>query len=101
MRAAARGEAAGFVPGQLVVKLSPRAGARAREGMQRGFGATLGDADAAALDALPENYRTIIEMRHFEGLGYDEIGKRLGLGRNGVNARLTRARAMLRERMQK
>lgn len=50
-----------------------------------------------AIDRLPEKYRVVIEMRHFERLNYDEIGQRLGLNRNGVNARLTRARALLRE----
>ncbi len=49
-----------------------------------------------AIDRLPEKYRVVIELRHFERLSYEEIGKRLGLGRNGVNARLTRARALLR-----
>jgi len=54
-----------------------------------------------AVDRLPERYRIAIELRHFEGLSYDEIGRRTGLGRNGVNARLTRARAMLREEVRR
>jgi len=57
------------------------------------------DALRRAVDRLPENYRIVIEMRHFEQLGYDEIARRLRLTRNGVNARLSRARAMLKKQL--
>lgn len=57
------------------------------------------DAVAAALERLPDDYRAALELRHVDGLGLAEIGARLGLEVNGVNARLYRARQMMRRLM--
>ncbi|MFO7900579.1 MAG: sigma factor [Planctomycetota bacterium] len=59
------------------------------------------DAVRGAIDALPDKHRVVIEMRHFDQLSYEEIGRRLDLTRNGVNARLTRARVMLRDTIER
>ncbi len=57
------------------------------------------DAIAAALERLPAHFRVALELRHVDGLGLAEIGARLGLEVNGVNARLYRARQMMRRLM--
>lgn len=50
-----------------------------------------------AIEQLPEHYRKIIELRHFEELDYQEIGERLGLPLGTVKAQLFRARKALLE----
>ena len=54
---------------------------------------------AAALEELPENYREIIILRDFEGLTFEESGRRTG--RSGPAARQLWARAvfMLRDKL--
>lgn len=47
-----------------------------------------------AIEALPPRCREILVLRRFHGLSYDEIGRRLGISPNTVNAQL--AIAMLR-----
>jgi RNA polymerase sigma factor (sigma-70 family) len=49
----------------------------------------------AALDRLPEKYRTAIILFDIEGSGAEEVGKLLGLTANAVWVRVHRARAML------
>ena len=53
----------------------------------------------AAVDALPEIYRETVVLFHFEERTYDEIAQRLAISTATVNARLTKARARLRERL--
>lgn len=48
-----------------------------------------------AIDALPENYRKIIIMRHYEDLDYNEISDKLSLPLGTVKAHLFRARKIL------
>ena len=50
----------------------------------------------AAVDGLPEAYRTVFMLRDVEGLSTSEAGEGLGLGEEAVKTRLHRARAMLR-----
>jgi RNA polymerase sigma-70 factor, ECF subfamily len=50
----------------------------------------------AAVDTLPEHYRTVFMLRDIEGLSTSETGEGLGLGEEAVKTRLHRARAMIR-----
>ena len=50
----------------------------------------------AAVDALPEAYRTVFVLRDIEGLSTSETGEGLGIGEEAVKTRLHRARAMIR-----
>ncbi|HLJ46595.1 MAG TPA: RNA polymerase sigma factor [Bryobacteraceae bacterium] len=54
----------------------------------------------AAIHHLPIVYRQVI-MLTLEGLGYGEIADVLGISESNVGARLTRARQMLRESLEK
>jgi RNA polymerase sigma-70 factor, ECF subfamily len=50
----------------------------------------------AAVDALPETYRTVFMLRDIEGLSTSETAEGLGLGDEAVKTRLHRARVMIR-----
>jgi RNA polymerase sigma-70 factor (ECF subfamily) len=50
----------------------------------------------AAVDALPESYRTVFMLRDIEGLSTSETASGLDLGEEAVKTRLHRARAMVR-----
>jgi RNA polymerase sigma-70 factor (ECF subfamily) len=50
----------------------------------------------AAVDTLPEAYRTVFMLRDIEGLSTSETGEGLGLGDEAVKTRLHRARVMIR-----
>jgi RNA polymerase sigma-70 factor (ECF subfamily) len=50
----------------------------------------------AAVDTLPETYRTVFMLRDIEGLSTSETGQGLGLGDEAVKTRLHRARVMIR-----
>lgn len=50
----------------------------------------------AAVDALPETYRTVFMLRDIEGLSTSETASGLDLGEEAVKTRLHRARAMVR-----
>ena len=52
---------------------------------------------AAAIQSLPEHYRTIVVMRDLEERTVDEMAAALGLTREAVKGRLHRARTLLRE----
>ncbi|MFO0982581.1 MAG: sigma-70 family RNA polymerase sigma factor [Planctomycetota bacterium] len=49
--------------------------------------------------ALPEIYREVIVLFYYDRQSYQEMGDLLGITAAAVNARLTKARAMLRERL--
>ncbi len=51
---------------------------------------------AAAIDALPEGYRTVFVMHDVEGFTHGEIGGALGIETGTSKAQLSRARAKLR-----
>jgi RNA polymerase sigma-70 factor (ECF subfamily) len=50
----------------------------------------------AAIDALPEKYRTVITLYHLQGRQYDEIAKVLGMPMGTVKTHLFRAKEQLR-----
>jgi len=50
----------------------------------------------AAIGALPEGQRDVVELAFLEGLGYGEIAQRLGVAEGTVKTRISRARAQLR-----
>ncbi len=52
-----------------------------------------------AVDELPEIYRTVFLMHDLEGYGHGEIAEVLGVAEGTSKARLSRARAKLRERL--
>ena len=54
-----------------------------------------------AMDLLSEKHRTILVLREFEGLSYEEIAQVLGCSKGTVESRLFRARGRLREKMEK
>jgi RNA polymerase sigma-70 factor (ECF subfamily) len=51
----------------------------------------------AALKKLPEQFRVVFVLRHFEELSYDEIAKQLKIAPGTVDSRLFRARQLLVE----
>lgn len=53
----------------------------------------------AALDRLPDKYRTVIILCDIEGSPAEEVGQLLGLTANAVWVRVHRARAMLLEEL--
>lgn len=50
-----------------------------------------------AIAELPEEYRTVVTLRHLEGMAYAEIADSLALPLGTVKVRLHRARERLRE----
>jgi RNA polymerase sigma-70 factor (ECF subfamily) len=50
----------------------------------------------AAIDALPEKYRTVVTLFHLQGRQYEEISKVLGLPMGTVKTHLFRAKEQLR-----
>jgi len=52
-----------------------------------------------ALGSLPEMYRTLMVLRHLEGLSYADIAEVTGLPVGRVKSRLFRARELLREEL--
>jgi RNA polymerase sigma-70 factor (ECF subfamily) len=56
---------------------------------------------AKALDELPEKYRTILILREFDGLSYEDISKVLDCSKGTVESRLFRARERLRKKMER
>ena len=57
------------------------------------------DAVAAALDALDEVSRSAVVLRYYDGLSSKQIGELLDLAPAAVDMRLTRARRVLRDRL--
>lgn len=51
----------------------------------------------AAIDALPEKYRTVITLYHLQGKQYEEIADVLGLPMGTVKTHLFRAKEQLRK----
>ena len=83
-------------------KLSDEAATELRRPVRQGSEG--GNADVRldieeALAKLPVAERTLIVLRHFEGLGYGEMAKVLGKPPGTVASGLNRARQMLREHL--
>lgn len=55
---------------------------------------------AKAIAALPPKYRVPIVLRDVEGKSYDEVAAVLGLGLGTTKSRISRARNLLREKLQ-
>jgi RNA polymerase sigma-70 factor (ECF subfamily) len=54
----------------------------------------------AALQKLPENFRTVVVLREIEGFAYDEIAEILAINIGTVKSRLMRGRAALKNHLQ-
>jgi len=55
----------------------------------------------AIIDALPENYRSVIHLHDIEGYGYEEITEKLDIEISNLRVILSRARKMVREQLKK
>lgn len=55
---------------------------------------------AAAIAALPEKYRVPIILRDIEGKSYDEVAEIMELGLGTTKSRISRARALLKEKLE-
>jgi RNA polymerase sigma-70 factor (ECF subfamily) len=56
---------------------------------------------AREVELLPEEYRKALMLYYYQDLTYEEIAQILGVSPATVNARLTKARVLLRRRMSK
>lgn len=54
----------------------------------------------AAIESLPPDYREVVELREFHDMSYNEIVLATGLTLENVKTRLSRARAMLRRKLE-
>jgi RNA polymerase sigma-70 factor (ECF subfamily) len=54
-----------------------------------------------AIDALPENYRSVFLLRVVEGLDVNETATALDIGEEAVKTRLHRGRALLRKELER
>ena len=52
------------------------------------------------IDSLPEHYRIVVLLRHQQDLSYEEIAEALNLPLGTVKARIHRARALLKTRIE-
>jgi RNA polymerase sigma-70 factor (ECF subfamily) len=52
-----------------------------------------------AVAGLPNRYREVIVLRYLQGMDVDAIAEVLGVGRNAIEVRLHRARAMLKDEL--
>lgn len=64
------------------------------------FNVEMADAIEKAVHDLPEDYRDLIELRHFAELSYDEIAEVKQLPLGTVKNKLFRARNMLKETLE-
>jgi RNA polymerase sigma-70 factor (ECF subfamily) len=51
------------------------------------------------VEALPDEYREALMMYYYEDVTYQELADALGVSAATINARLTKARALLRQRL--
>ncbi|HEV7226485.1 MAG TPA: RNA polymerase sigma factor [Pirellulales bacterium] len=51
------------------------------------------------VEALPDEYRETLMMYYYQDVTYQELADALGVSAATINARLTKARALLRQRM--
>lgn len=54
----------------------------------------------AAVESLPPDYREVVVLREIQGLSYNDIAAVTGLSLDNVKTRLSRARAMLRRKLE-
>lgn len=77
----------------------PQLVAKGRGPEKESMNRELAEALETAIDALPENYRTVFVLRHIEELSTDETAECLNLGREAVKSRLLRSRLILQEKL--
>ncbi len=53
----------------------------------------------AEVEELPEEYREVVMLYYYNSVTYRDLSAMLGVSPATINARLTKARTMLRERM--
>lgn len=53
------------------------------------------------IEGLPEQQRTIVQLRDIEAYNYDEIAKIMGMNQTAVRVALSRARKTIREQLRK
>lgn len=53
-----------------------------------------------AIESLPPDYKEVVLLREFQGLSYNEIVTATGLTLENVKTRLSRARGMLRRKLE-
>lgn len=70
-----------------------------RTGAGGGVGAEATAELLREVERLPEAYRETLLLYYYNDLTYEALGEMLGVSAATVNARLTKARAMLRERL--
>lgn len=63
------------------------------------FAGMMGDEVSGALNALPDEFRTVILLCDMEGFSYEEIAKIVDIPIGTVRSRLHRARNMLKEKL--
>lgn len=51
----------------------------------------------AGIDSLPENYRTVLQLRQLDGMSTADVARRLGVQNDVVKTRLYRARRIVRD----
>lgn len=68
---------------------------------RQAYASELGQLLEAAVDALPESYRTVFMLRDIQGLSTGETAEGLDLGEEAVKTRLHRARGMVRRHITK
>lgn len=61
------------------------------------FNNLLGESLLAALDKLPEAYRTVVVLVNVEGFTYDETAEVLGIAPGTVRSRMKRGRTLLQK----
>jgi len=72
--------------------------------MSRDDGDSAADADErrhlmAEVEALPEDLRQAVMLYYYDDVTYRELGELLGVSAATINARLTKARSLLRQRL--
>ena len=75
----------------------PLEGAASVSGTRKGLEPDVRERLKKAVDALSEIYRTVFLMHDLEGYSHGEISEMLGIAEGTSKARLSRARAKLRE----
>jgi len=61
------------------------------------FNDLLGDQLLAAIDSLPEAFRSVVVLVNVEGFTYDETAEVLGIARGTVRSRMKRGRTLLQK----
>jgi len=85
--------------GQAAALTAEAAGRRGSDPARRAADAELHRHVLAAIDALDDEYRTVVVLRDIEDMDYEQIAAVLAVPMGTVKSRLHRARSILRERL--